>query len=661
MMMELVIMKKLLLLVTAFALSLGSACAQNAKLQTLMPTQKVLQFKDNATSPRKAPGRKVELAEGQQVFGAYTSDNLASDGLGLPRYPGNYQVATQIPSEIIDIYDGCQIVKMRFGLCVANEVSRVFIYPVDAEGNIGAAIVDEATKGGKAGWNEVTISQPVTISKENVSGYLMGYDYVQSNKNDGQYYDNECFPLSLVNEGAYTCPTYVYGNLGQGTGWYNIGAEDYGNLSVQAVVEGEFPENGLMPLAFSEVVMMLGETGTINLNMINMGSDPLNNFSYTMTIDGETGEEQTYTLDTPVTTFGTLVVANLPVEAAETARESQVVVNITKVNGQENGASNTSVQGVVTTLSELIERNILVEEMTGTACGWCPRGLAGMELMRETFGSQFVGVALHWYNSSDAMYLDPSQYAPLNFGGAPKCRINRGDEMDPKYGTGNDICDDVRAAMNQPSKGSVEVAADWNDDQTQVIATATVSPAIDTENLEVAFVLVADQLSGTGSAWNQSNYYYQYTAAQVGDPDLDQFCKGGTYGKSTITGWKFNDVASATSYENYTTLAPAVGFVKAGETGEVTFTLDMPTKATLKKAINTDQVYIVAILTSASGSVENAAKAKVGGEPTAIATLSTEAAATATYTLSGMKVADLQQGINIVRMANGQVKKVVIK
>lgn len=654
-------MKKLLLLVTAFALSFGSACAQNAKLQTLMPTQKVLQFKDNATSPRKAPGRKVELAEGQQVFGAYTSDNIASDGLGLPNYPGNYRVATQIPSEIIDIYDGCQIVKMRFGLCVDNQVSRVFIYPIDAEGNVGEAIVDQATKGGKKGWNEVVVDQPVTISKENVIGYLMGYDYVQSNKNDGQYYDNECFPLSLVNEGAYTCSTYVYGNLGQGTSWYNIGAEEYGNLSVQAVVEGEFPENGLMPLAFDEVTMMLGETGTVNLSLMNLGSEPLNNFSYTMTIDGVPGEEQTYTLDNPVTRFGAMIIANIPVEAAETAHESQVVIDITKVNGQENSASQTSVQGIVTTLSELIERNILVEEFTGTACGWCPRGLAGMELMRETFGSRFVGVGLHWYNSSDAMYFDPAYYAPVDFGGAPSCRINRGAEMDPKYGTGNDICDDVRAAMNQPSKGSVEVAADWNDDQTQVIATATVSPAIDTENLEVAFVLVADQLSGTGSAWNQSNYYSQYTAAQVGDPDLDQFCKGGTYGKSTITGWKFNDVAIATSYENYTNLAPAVGFVKAGETGEVTFTLDMPTKATLQKAINNDQVYIVAILTSASGSVENAAKAKVGGEPTAIAILSTEAAATATYTLSGMKVADLQQGINIVRMANGQVKKVVVE
>lgn len=655
-------MKKLFLLVTAFALSLGSACAQNAKFETLMPTQKVLQFKDNATSPRKAPGRKVELAEGQQVFGAYTSDNLASDGLGLPRYPGNYQVATQIPAEIISMYDGCQIVKMRFGLCVANEVSRVFIYPVDAEGNIGAAIVDEATKGGKAGWNEVTISQPVTISKENVSGYLMGYDYVQSNKNDGQYYDNECFPLSLVNEGAYTCPTYVYGNLGQGTGWNNIGAEDYGNLSVQAVVEGEFPENGLMPLAFDEVTMMLGETGTVNLSLMNLGSEPLNNFSYTMTIDGVPGEEQTYTLDNPVTSFGAMIIANIPVEAAETARESQVVIDITKVNGQENSASQTSVQGIVTTLSELIERNILVEEFTGTACGWCPRGLAGMELMRETFGSRFVGVGLHWYNTSDAMYFDPAYYAPVDFGGAPSCRINRGAEMDPKYGTGNDICDDVRAAMNQPSKGSVEVAADWNDDQTQVIATATVSPAIDTENLEVAFVLVADQLSGTGSAWNQSNYYYQYTAAQVGDPDLDQFCKGGTYGKSTITGWKFNDVAIASSYENYTNLAPAVGFVKAGETGEVTFTLDMPTKATLKKAINTDQVYIVAILTSASGSVENAAKAKVGGDdPTSIATLDTDATETVSYNLNGVQLAAPQQGVNIVRMANGQVKKVVVK
>lgn len=661
-------MKKYLLIATAFILSAGSACAQNAKFETLKPSQQVLQQSNNASlqaTPRKAP-RKIELGENQLIMGAYTSDALASDGLGLPNNPGTYKVATLLPIEVISMYDGCQVVKMRFGLCEDNQVSSVFIYPIDTEGNIGNAIVEEQVKGGKKGWNEVIFSEPVTISTENISGYLMGFSYVQSNANDGKQYYVECFPLSVVAEGAYTCSSYVYGNLGQGTAWYDIGTEDYGNLSVQAVVEGDFPQYGLMPLDFREVVLLEGETGSIDLNIINAGTEGATSFDYTMTVDGETSEEQTYTFTNPVEDFSAVTIAKIPVVAAPTAKESEVSITITKVDGQENMASTPTANGIVATISEIIPRNVLVEENTGTGCGWCPRGLVGMDIMRQTFGEQFVGVALHWYNSTDPMYFAPSNYAPIDFGGAPSCRINRGEEMDPKYGSNeDDICNDFRTAMKVHSKGGVTVTGTWNKDKKQVVATAIVTPVIDSEYLDVAFVLVADQLSGTTSAWKQSNYYYQYTAAQVGDSDLNMFCKGGTYGTSSISGWKFNDVAIASSYSNYTNQVPSVGFVKAGEQAEVSYTLSLPTKTTLKNAINTDEVYVVAILTDTrNGSVQNAAKVKVSdsSDMTGIANYDVDnTASTANYSLSGMLLTAPQKGVNIVRMADGRVVKTLVR
>lgn len=659
-------MKKLLLLVTAFALSLGSACAQNAKLQTLMPTQKVLQFKDNATSPRKAPGRKVELAEGQQVFGAYTSDNIASDGLGLPNYPGNYRVATQIPSEIIDIYDGCQIVKMRFGLCVDNQVSRVFIYPIDAEGNVGEAIVDQATKGGKKGWNEVVVDQPVTISKENVIGYLMGYDYVQSNKNDGQYYDNECFPLSLVNEGAYTCSTYVYGNLGQGTSWYNIGAEEYGNLSVQAVVEGEFPQYAVMPLDFPDVTVALGAEATADVTLLNQGTGGIQSIAYTVaTNNAEADYENEITLSTPVTGFNSMTTVALPIPTDAVTGQTVKTITITKVNGEDNAAGANSCKGSLTTVSKIVDRTAAVEEFTGTQCGWCPRGLVGMERLRETFGDQFVGLGIHQYNSSDAMYLSPSTYASLPFTTAPSCMVNRtGSPIDPYYGSGDDICDDVQKALGVPAKAAVEVSATWNEDKTAVDAVANVETVVDNATYTVEFALVADQLSGTGSAWNQSNYYYQYTAAQVGnDPNLTPFCSGGAYGKSSITGYKFNDVVIAGCYKANKNPLPALTDMVLEQPQSVECTLNMPTKTTLKNAIDPEQVFAVAMVIDSEGHIANAAKIKVV-EPegtTGISSQPLNTSETVSYNLNGVQLAAPQQGVNIVRMANGQVRKVVVK
>ena len=39
------------------------------------------------------------------------------------------------------------------------------------------------------------------------------------------------------------------------------------------------------------------------------------------------------------------------------------------------------------------ERKVVVEELTGTACGWCPRGLVGMKMLRDLYGDRFIGVA----------------------------------------------------------------------------------------------------------------------------------------------------------------------------------------------------------------------------------------------------------------------------
>lgn len=119
-------MKKLFLLVTAFALSLGSACAQNAKLQTLMPTQQLVQKNLNGASARKALGqKKVELGENQLLMGAYLTDEVAEAdaGLGLTGFPGTVSIAQFLPVEAIQVYEGGSVVKVRVGLANAASIS----------------------------------------------------------------------------------------------------------------------------------------------------------------------------------------------------------------------------------------------------------------------------------------------------------------------------------------------------------------------------------------------------------------------------------------------------------------------------------------------------------------------------------------------------------
>ena len=330
------------------------------------------------------------------------------------------------------------------------------------------------------------------------------------------------------------------------------------------------------------------------------------------------------------------------------------------MNGQANEAVYKSTTFTLYSISEFIDRNVVVEEFTGTGCGWCPRGLVGMEKLRETFGDRFVGIGLHQYNSSDAMYINPKNYARISFGGAPSCRIDRGEEIDPYYGTENDICDDFRAEMAVPALATIAVSGTLNEDATKVDATATVQALFD-ESYSLEFVLIGDGLKGTGASWNQANYYAQYSATQL-PADLAIFGSGGTYGQSSVKGWAFNDVALASSYANGSNEAGQLTLT-AGTPQEAAYTLTLPTSTKLKGAIKTDQLYVAALLVDGNGRIANAAKAKVTNEGgTAVSAIqSADAAVVARYSLDGRQLSAPQKGLNIVKLSDGRTVKVLVK
>ena len=178
-------------------------------------------------------------------------------------------------------------------------------------------------------------------------------------------------------------------------------------------------------------------------------------------------------------------------------------------------------------------------------CGWCPRGLMGMEKLRNTFGDRFIGIGIHQYNETDAMFI--ANYPYLDWEGAPSCRIDRGAEIDPYFGSSDDIVNDFQDEMNQPSFVDVDVCGFMDEAMTEVETKAYIKPLYDTDEYELELALVADGLSGSTSAWWQSNYYSSQPTSQTPN-DLRVFCSGGKYGSNSIKGFVFNDVAIGTSY-----------------------------------------------------------------------------------------------------------------
>ena len=190
---------------------------------------------------------------------------------------------------------------------------------------------------------------------------------------------------------------------------------------------------------------------------------------------------------------------------------------------------------------------------------------------------------------------------------------------------------------------------------------------MNTGAVDLVYVLTADSLSGTTSAWKQSNYYSSYTTSDVRNaPGLVDFCSGGKYGQSSVF-LVFNDVVIGSSYSaKMTNQGQTVtgSEVEIGAIYNASYTIASPTKTTIKDAIKKNLVTAaVLVVDNATGEVLNAGKAHVASyDPNAVGVIpTTESHVSQRYNAAGQAIGAPQRGLNIVRMSDGTVRKVLVK
>ena len=561
----------------------------------------------------------ITPAANQHWWGYVTTDTRANS-VGVQK-ADTYHAAIFIPGDHA-VAGGKSICGVRFSLTAPHATAtKVWVASqlpttIDASTTLQCVDVPDADLGTRV---EVALPSPCQIP---ASGVYVGYSFTITSVSS----DADNYPVAFAEDAEPN--TLLLRTSSAVPSWSDLYSNDFGKLLLKVLLEGDFLENAATPSDLGNVYLTVGETGTAKVTVTNSGSEPLTNFDYTITTDGVESAPQHAELKNPVA-FAAKGEAEISIPAEGEQSMKEKVLTITKVNGADNQASKTTANFTLYSLSEIVDRNVLVEEFTGTGCGYCPRGLVGMEKLRATFGDRFIGVGIHQYNSNDAMYINPNSYARLNFQGAPSCYLDRKYELDPYYGNSSDICDDFRAEMAVPAMANLQVAGQWNANESQVTARAMVNPLFADQNYSVEFVLIADGLTGSGSGWNQANYYYQYSSSQLPD-DLSQFGNGGANGSSSVTGWVFNDVAINSSYVSGSNQAPGFQSPAVGKFSYVDYTLGLPSSSTLLNALKKDQIYVIAILKDSKGEVINAAKALVthdelidpenpGGEPVDVA------------------------------------------
>lgn len=571
-------------------------------------------------------------------------------------------------ADFLKPFVGMKVVGIRYAILAPNLVSKVMLGDCEfTKQGVGFGddfLLSKDVTSSNAGWNTVMFDAPYTIPAN--TALYAGFQYNQKAVKQGNGFTDECYPLSLIKEGVTGNPLYIYTNVpankgGNGEGWYNFGSE-FGNICIQLIVEGQPAGNFLTPVQLDEFQTVVGQSKNVEVLFQNVCKNALSSYSYTYTQNGVTSAEKS--VDLAANTTETIVKLPVQIEAASAAGNHDFTLNITKVNYGENAAAVTSIKSKNETMAKELKPVVLMEEFTGTGCGWCPRGMQGMKNAAEKFGDQFVGIAIHQYSGSDPMYT--MNYANLKFGGAPSCKLNRATgDLDPYMGSGEDICDDIAEFLKWIPDAALTVKAEWGAaDDGKLIATATVE-AQAAKTYQLAFAVIADNVKGENDNWIQSNYYSSAYSSQKGMtyasiPDDLKFLWN-EYPYKPV----FNDVLVASSYVRTLNKCANVD-VPAEGTVEGSYEITMPvTNTKLLPALDKDQLYIVGIIIDpTTKTVVNAAKAKIPTWVTGINGVKANgenAVEVARYTMDGRQVSAPVKGINLVKMSDGTTQKVLVK
>ncbi len=498
---------------------------------------------------------------------------------------------------------------------------------VENKENVANVITQEATI--TNGVLTCTFAEPYTITE---AGVYVGYTLPVS----AYSITKGCRPIAVA-AGNNKDGLYIFATRSV-VRWASK-SSGLGAVSAMTVtLDGDFPAQAAsLSAAGTKNAVKSGAMSNFKVNVTNCGTNTISSIDYTTQINDEApvAGRLNFSKALPAV-FGYTVATDIQFQAPATDGEYALKLAVTGVNGvpYSEPAAETN---FISAPFEIVNRP-LVEEFTGTWCGWCTRGLAVMEHMNEVYPDRFVAIA---YHNGDPMTVTNSY--PIGVSGFPTGCINRAATIDPYYFT-----TEWPKVTAEPANTMLSVELNWADmEQTKLTATTTVNFAygFEKEAYTIGMALMSDGLTGPTdtkdqyySKWVQQNYLSGQSATYKEDY-FKPFTKAGSY----ITGYTFNDVLL--SFPNLFGLEGSVpakmdnlSSVSSTETFDITRIkniYDMPVVQ------NKEKLYVIGVLFDGEGKPINSVRSAYAPKNavdgiSSVAT--TPAADGATYDLQGRRV-----------------------
>lgn len=633
-----------MLLATAFA---ASASAQQIT-QGPAPAFDT-EYATTATMPHK-----VNSLEGAKLWGYYTENtynsSVTSIGFGSAM---SLAAAMKVPN--VEPLAGSVLQGINYPCYDKSVITAMQIYVLDSDRKtiLTSKEIDPTTLTTRT-YCPLAFDDPILIDRDL---YIACALTTEGTSNPARY------PFLIDNDRSHPAGAFF---LGTQIGALTDYTSSYGAFICQVFISDlELKDADAYFLDELQGYTVAGNEYTIDVTLVCNNAEPVTSIDYDIEVAG-VKESRTASVNVE-SGMNKRVKVPVKVTAPLASGDYNVSLRVTKVNGLENTKIDRVFESTFHNISHGVKRRVVMEENTGTGCGWCPRGMVGMENAREAYPDTFVGIALHQFNQSDPMYL--VDYARLGFSSAPSCSMNRTYITDPYFGREGDIRKDIELLSKEFATIGVEATASYtsdtdfssaNGDDIKVQIDATLDAVVG-GTYEVVYVLTADGLYHPG--WTQMNAYgANYNATDL-SADLAKFGRGGQYGSSSVA-VIYNDVAIASSYTSITTNAGGKVTLSTDDLLQQTFTLTFPCKDELLNVLkrHTDEVYANVLVLNPDGTVANAVRVPVS-QYDGINGIATDDAVreVARYTIDGRRLTQPAAGVNLIRMSDGTTRTVLCK
>lgn len=510
----------------------------------------------------------------------------------------------------------------------------------------------------KKGYNDIAFESAIPMPSQNV---YVGYTYTIDKSGASIVVFN-----TKADEGLY---------LNLGDSWLDYSPYSMGVSALQVIIGTQNLDE--YSVAFHDIEwpnVVCGE-GTVRATLRSSSMKSVESVNYSITI-GKEKQMGTINFTEPIEEgMNKDVDVDITFATPTTPQKFDAIFSIDAVNGTYNVQPDGPLTTNLNAVSRRVERLSVVEEVTGTRCGFCPRGWVGMEYMRNNFPGKFAGICFHQYNNDDPMAN--YNYAHLDLVGAPNCAIDRSSgAIDPYNGSGyyptilGNFADYQRLVPDVEVKS---IEAELTTDTKYVVAHAETEFLADAEGYSIAYVLTADGLKapkgGNAIEWAQTNYFHSMAPESVTKddlPDLALFCQGGKYGSEYVY-LTYNDVMIASSYNAQGKLLTEAlpNTVKANEVVKTSYELKIPTTDKLLKALDYDNLFVTVLVIDNKGRIANAGRTRVSIPFDIVGIVApqreTDVQNSATYDLSGRRISANAKGVSIRRENDGSVRKTIMR